>query len=395
MTKCQGCKIDVQKSQQRSVCAGCLDIVKKSHDIVLVNNVLAYINEYRQNSSKRKMQVACMKHFDDQEVVDAKTYLYEELADCLGPMQNRHDSNLRSKAEQCVVDIYDAFKEVDTKDVVYTCAAPHIAKLPKFGPEELEYVSAIDRIIQLEARMDMCEQNLNEHKVEQICLSDKVKNIETKTVSYAATVQKNTTPGSSKTVTATPVVSTNNNNGDKDNTERLSTSVDTTQTVGGAGHSSAGPDTQTSQSDTDFTLVNRRNKFHQKQQKRRNVTVGTGQQHGGVQGAPAPSRDIVVERVMKTTSLNSLQTHIVRKGITVRSLELLSHEDAKYQKFKLEIPKYDLQKVYTCENWPIGVVVRPYFPPKKGKGGNVKAGRALDGNQDASQSVDTDVKVVA
>lgn len=96
MTKCQCCEIDIQRTQQRSVCSECLLKAKKGQDIVILNNVLAYINEYRQNSSSRKIQIACMKHFDDQEVIDAKSILYDHAGNVLGPMQNRVDSNLRS-----------------------------------------------------------------------------------------------------------------------------------------------------------------------------------------------------------------------------------------------------------------------------------------------------------
>lgn len=113
-----------------------------------------------------------------------------------------------------------------------------------------------------------------------------------------------------------------------------------------------------------FIQVERR----RRPQKRRNVTVGTNSQNDGVLGAPAPSRHIVIERVMRSTSLESLRKLIDKNGIIVRSLEALSHVEAKYQKFKLEVPKSDLQKVYNGENWPVGVCVRPYFPPKKGNG---------------------------
>lgn len=255
--------------------------------------------------------------------------------------------------------MYEAFKELDSKDIEYVCAAPHIAKLPKFGPEELEYVSAIDRIIQLEARMNMCEQTLNDHKVEQLSVCDKIKDIESNMApTYAATVQK-PKPGTSIDSQSA------NAKMKKDNPPKKSTPVVPSGGTRNNRQSVTDPQIISDDDSGSFTLVER----HKKPQKRRNVTVGTGS-HEGVQGAPAPSRDIVIERVMRSTTIESLRKLIVKNGITVRSLEVLSHVDAKYQKFKLEIPKHDLQKVYNGENWPVGVCVRPYFPPKKGKVGN-------------------------
>ena len=44
-----------------------------------------------------------------------------------------------------------------------------------------------------------------------------------------------------------------------------------------------------------------------------------------VQGAPPPSRDLVIERVSKVTTETDLKDHIKSKGVCVRSFSLMSH----------------------------------------------------------------------
>ena len=76
-----------------------------------VNELLAYVNTYRHQSSKLKIQMACMKFYADQDVLDAKQVLYDEYSHGLGDPQNRQESNNRSKAEKSVEDIYTAFQK--------------------------------------------------------------------------------------------------------------------------------------------------------------------------------------------------------------------------------------------------------------------------------------------
>ena len=118
--------------------------------------------------------------------------------------------------------------------------------------------------------------------------------------------------------------------------------------------------------------------------RKRTVVVGTNTAAVRVHGAPPPSRDLVIERVAQYTSEHDIKEYIEEHGVKVRSLALMSHVDAKYLKFKLEISKNDLGKVYASEFWPCGISVRKYFPPREGLQQNVRksannAGARSDG----------------
>ena len=96
------------------------------------------------------------------------------------------------------------------------------------------------------------------------------------------------------------------------------------------------------------------------------VVFGNGCDSDRVQGAPPPSKDLVIERVSKVTKETDLKDHIKSKVVCVCSLYLMSHIDAKHQTFKLEISKDDLMKGYNPDFWSCGINIRRYFPPKRG-----------------------------
>ena len=109
------------------------------------------------------------------------------------------------------------------------------------------------------------------------------------------------------------------------------------------------------------------------QKKKRNV-FGTGCVSDCVQRAPPPSRDLVKERVSKVTKEIDLKDRNKSKGVCVRSLSNMSHNDATHDTFKLEISKDDLTMVYNADFWPCGINIRRYFPPE---GGDKRTGSTM------------------
>ena len=54
-----------------------------------VSELLAYVNTYRHLSSKLKIEMACMKCYADQDILDTKQVLYDECSHELGNPQGR------------------------------------------------------------------------------------------------------------------------------------------------------------------------------------------------------------------------------------------------------------------------------------------------------------------
>ena len=80
-------------------------------------------------------------------------------------------------------------------------------------------------------------------------------------------------------------------------------------------------------------------------------------------GAPPPSRYFVLERLMKDITKEELEGYINNKNreLEVRSLECMSHQDARYNKYKIEISVEDCKIVYAPDFWPFGTRIRPFF----------------------------------
>ena len=56
-----------------------------------------------------------------------------------------------------------------------------------------------------------------------------------------------------------------------------------------------------------------------------------------IQGAPEASRFLFIYRVKKSINEDSLNTYLMGMDVNVRSLEYVSHKDAKYKLCKLEV----------------------------------------------------------
>ena len=70
-------------------------------------------------------------------------------------------------------------------------------------------------------------------------------------------------------------------------------------------------------------------------------------------GAPPRSRYLVITRVLKEKTEEDIKCYIneMDSNIEIRSLESISHEDAPFQKFKLEVSVSDFYKVKERDFW--------------------------------------------
>ena len=104
--------------------------------------------------------------------------------------------------------------------------------------------------------------------------------------------------------------------------------------------------------------------------KRNKALLGTGRpvpvasgSTSKIFGAPPPSRHFVLERVLKNITVEDLTSYIKDKNsnLEVRSLECMSHEDATYKKYKVEISVEDCKIIYAPDFWPLNTRIRPFF----------------------------------
>ena len=159
---CQEC-VGAATSVNVKECTDNENIQKK----LRVNELLAYVNTYRHQSSKLKIQMACMKCYADQDVHDAKQVFYDEYRHVLGDPQNRQESNNRSEAEKSVEYVYVAFPKLDEMKVESGFSAFDIERLSNFTLQEMDLASISERLVRLENIMNNVEGNVSLCRTEQ------------------------------------------------------------------------------------------------------------------------------------------------------------------------------------------------------------------------------------
>lgn len=111
-----------------------------------------------------------------------------------------------------------------------------------------------------------------------------------------------------------------------------------------------------------------------KKSSRRPRIVGTNTHHR-FKGAPEPSRDIYVYRVYIADTdredLSGITDYLVKdKGLTPRSVQLISKAESKYASYKVELKMSDLKTALDADFWPEGVCVRRFFNRREQKVSN-------------------------
>ncbi len=101
---------------------------------------------------------------------------------------------------------------------------------------------------------------------------------------------------------------------------------------------------------------------HQLKQMRRQTKVITGNVTSSktFRGAPEPDRQLFIQRVRKEVTETDVKAYLVAKDFTVRDLVRMSHDDAKYNSFKLTVPVTEFEKLLEPDVWPSGVRIRRF-----------------------------------
>ena len=79
-------------------------------------------------------------------------------------------------------------------------------------------------------------------------------------------------------------------------------------------------------------------------------------------GAPPRSRYLVIGRVLKDKTVDDIKSYIndIDSNVEIRGLEPISHADAPFQKFKLEVSVSDFFKVKDRDFWESGISCYPF-----------------------------------
>ena len=71
-----------------------------------------------------------------------------------------------------------------------------------------------------------------------------------------------------------------------------------------------------------------------------------------------------ISRVDRETSDDNMRDCISEQKINIINFERLSHDDAKYKSYKLIVSVSDYVSLYKPSQWPVGISISKYHPPK-------------------------------
>ena len=123
--KCDKCNKSCQPSSvalsvgEIKVCQTCVDKAASACDHFFISEVLAYVDNYRHGSNKRRMREECSGYFTEDEIFNAKVLLHSQNPVLFGECVKRQDSTVggRTKIEANIDDIYDWFRKLDDNDL--------------------------------------------------------------------------------------------------------------------------------------------------------------------------------------------------------------------------------------------------------------------------------------
>lgn len=149
-------------------------------DVVVINEVLCYVSHNIHNCTKEDVIKAAYRHFDLEEIHNAKRVLYDNHP-FLGEFPRRITSTNRTEIEAHAIDIVCGLIEIDTNhaeenQVVYV--AKNLSRLPRWSPNEINQLALADKLAQLEGRFQSLEYAVSENKANGIQTSDIVRKID-------------------------------------------------------------------------------------------------------------------------------------------------------------------------------------------------------------------------
>ena len=142
---------------------------------LIVNELLTYMTHYVKNSSMENIRKIVLNFYSEDEVIDAKKVLWNSTSD-IGVYSERKKSENRTVAEAHLNDIIEAILKADADSTLPTFVAINVEKLPDRQPEELNLLSAINRLSNIEKKLKDHENTLSEHGIDIMYLKDGIQN---------------------------------------------------------------------------------------------------------------------------------------------------------------------------------------------------------------------------
>jgi hypothetical protein len=348
----------------------------RNDDGYIEDPVLAYILSGLQTGTIENVRNATVGFFTPEKIKISKRKLWNEalaISDVIGNWQTRKASSVRSE-EANVMDIISAFRKLDKcgKTPTIVISALRLHEIPRSPPEDLNNISMVDRILDLECKVNNMKEQLSKNILNVEKLNDKVSETP---ITYAKAVVTEPTQ-SRQEMSFSSIYSMN--------TAAAVTSVNgSTRSRGGRGgrgatvsrrplppavnnlrraESTTSIRSDTSQQSTEdgFSLpTQEKKKARRAERRRQRFITGSGMTQSRIKGAPEPARDLFIFRLENCVTCKDLMDFIESLNCKVRELRCVSNENV-----RLTVGKSDYEKLYDDQIWPEGVRIRKYIPAR-------------------------------
>ena len=141
--------------------------MEKSPKKLVISEPLCYIRNYLDKAVVSNIKKIVLGFYSDDEILNAKKILWDHYATFLNSCSERKSTVKRSAKEANLDDIITSIVKIDDGGVeTVTFVVGDLSRCPKQNPEELNVVSLLERINNLEKGFELHENILTKHKLE-------------------------------------------------------------------------------------------------------------------------------------------------------------------------------------------------------------------------------------
>lgn len=324
------------------------------------NELLCYVLFHFPRSTHYGLKKAVIDFYDAHEIQEAKKTLWDNCSACLPAFENRKSSPGRPAHEAEATDILNAWQHLDKRQsTIPNFYAINLDRLPKYGPEEIDLTDIVQRIGQMEAKMEKMDK-VQARTIGSIQTLSTAVNAK---VSYASAARPTNIPQNSS-----------EGRGDHQSTSQPPVTVSQSHpTSGRPTGGTSGVQNPTPKTDTQMTIsrneLTRDNdgfelppdqRRRELKREKRKFLVGKKQGTTTLKAAQE-NVELFVFRIHKDVDDAELRDYIERENVDIQELECISHGDAIKKSYKLTIIKENEDKVLNENFWPEGIACRKFY----------------------------------
>ena len=282
-----------------------------------------------------------------------------------------------------VEDIITSLLFLDSQGIEFNFAARNLKRLPRWEPNETDYLSIAEKLVLLDGRLKSLEYVVSENKVEISETRDKISRIDKRveqnehciiggienktsgTPQYSDVAQRGPVQKSvSEKPRVPPLVplkrpNVRHHNGITFIGKPVTREIRQKKQPSGETLRES-DDESRSQDDPDERPFIKPKEQIRRDRRRRQTIIRGKATTDRFRTAPPPVRDFFLYRIDKLVSEDDIKDHLKQESIQCSAVSKMSNEYAKFSSFKVTVPITEVSKVMNGDTWPEGAMIRKF-----------------------------------